>query len=295
MSSTQKIPSIAAKAISLHQKGITGKDVTVAILDSGLAKHPDININRILAFQDFIQLSDEPYDDYNHGTHVTGIIASSRIGIAPECNIIALKILDSKGHGSTDIFIEGIKWILYHQHAYNIQIVNISIGGNTSELKREKNRLNLWVNRMWENGIVVCCSAGNNGPTPNSISAPGNCERVITVGACDGKHFSSAGPICASVLKPELSAPGYHILSLKPNGGYSIKNGTSMSVPFISGACALLLQKYPTLTNEQIKYYLMHSASSMPGIPKNIQGVGMINLEKLLLLPSRHSSYTITS
>ncbi|MBQ4057969.1 MAG: S8 family peptidase [Lachnospiraceae bacterium] len=295
MSSTHKIPSISSKAIALHKKGITGKNVTIAILDSGLAKHPDIAPNRILAFRDFIQLSDEPYDDYNHGTHVTGIVASSRIGIAPECNIIALKILDSKGQGSTDIFIEAIKWILYHQHVYNIQIVNISIGGNTTELKRVKNRLNLWVNRMWENGIIVCCSAGNNGPTPNSISAPGNCKKVITVGACDGKHFSSAGPLSPSVMKPEISAPGYHILSLKPNIGYSIKNGTSMSVPFISGACALLLQKHPTLTNEQIKYYLIKSANSVPGIPRNIQGAGMVNLEKLLSLPSQYSSRTIIS
>lgn len=294
MSAAQKIPSIVSRAYLLHQKGITGKNVNVALLDSGLAKHSDINANRILTFQDFIHHSDKPYDDYNHGTHVTGILASSRIGIAPECNVIPLKILDSRGHGSTDIFIEAIKWILYHQHIYNVQIVNISIGGNTSELKREKNRLNLWVSRMWEKGIVVCCSAGNNGPTPDSISAPGNCENVITVGAYDGKHFSSAGPIHSAIMKPELSAPGYHILSLKPSGGYSIKNGTSMSVPFISGACALLLQKYPNLTNEQVKYYLMHSADNVPGIPQNIQGVGALNLEKLLSLPSHHDSYAIT-
>lgn len=289
MSYTHKIPFITAKVISLHRQGITGKNITVAILDSGLAKHPDINPNRILTFHDFINFSNIPYDDYNHGTHVTGIIASSRIGIAPECNIIPLKILDAKGHGSTEHFIEAIKWILYHQHQYSIQIVNISIGGNTPELKKENNRLNLWINRMWDNGIIVCCSAGNNGPAPNSIYAPGNCKKAITVGAYDGKHFSSAGPICPFVAKPEVSAPGYHILSLKPNGGYSTKNGTSMSVPFISGACALLLQKYPTLTNTQIKYYLIQSASSILGVPKNIQGAGMVNMERLLWLPSQHS------
>ena len=284
-----KIPSITAKVISLHRQGITGKNITVAILDSGLAKHPDINPNRILAFHDFINSSDIPYDDYSHGTHVTGIIASSRIGIAPECNIIPLKILDAKGHGSTDYFIEAIKWILYHQHQYNIQIANISVGGNASELKKEHNRLNLWINRMWDNGIIVCCSAGNNGPAPNSIYAPGNCKKVITVGAYDGKHFSSAGPIFPFVDKPEVSAPGYHILSLKPNSGYSTKNGTSMSVPFISGACALLLQKYPALTNTQTKYYLIQSASSIPGVPLNIQGAGMVNMDRLLWLPSQHS------
>ena len=289
MSTIQKIPSVIFKATSLHKQGITGKNITVAIIDSGFSRHPDIDSSRILTFQDFVSNQNSLYDDYSHGTHVAGIIASSQIGIAPQCNIIPLKILDYNGQGSMDTFIEAIKWIIYHQNIYNIQIVNISIGGNSPELKQKKNRLNLWVTRMWEQGITVCCSAGNNGPTPDSIAAPGNCEKVITVGAYDGKHFSSAGPRTPYISKPELSAPGYHILSLKPNGGYCIKNGTSMSVPFISGACALLLQKYPALTNTQTKYYLIQSASSIPGVPLNIQGAGMVNMERLLWLPSQHS------
>lgn len=295
MSAIHKIPSILSGADILHRQGITGKNVTIAILDSGLSYHPDINKNRILTFYDFTTYTKKLYDDYSHGTHVTGIIASSKIGIAPECNVIPLKILDAQGNGSTDIFIEAIKWILYRQHMYNIRIVNISIGGNTTELKRKKNRLNLWISRLWEAGLVVCCSAGNNGPSPNSIAAPGNCEKVITVGSYDGSHFSSAGPTRPYITKPELSAPGYHILSLKPGSGYCTKNGTSMSVPFISGASALLLQKYPHLTNEQVKSYLMSSATALPNLPYNIQGAGVVNLDKLITLPEKHPlPYTST-
>lgn len=285
MSAIQKIPSVVSGAISLHKQGITGKDITVAIIDSGFSPHPDIQPNRIIAFYDFVHHANRLYDDYSHGTHVAGILAASHLGIAPQCNILPLKILDSKGQGSADIFIDAIKWILYHQHTYQIRIVNISIGGNTSELKGTKNRINLWVSRMWDAGIVVCCSAGNNGPSPNSIAAPGNCADVITVGSYDGSHFSSAGPISPYVTKPEISAPGYHIVSLKPYGGYSIKNGTSMSVPFISGACALLLQKYPYLTNNAMKEYIINAASPLPNLPTNIQGAGALNLEKLLYLP----------
>lgn len=286
LSSSPKIPSIQSGAISLHQKGITGQGVTVAVLDSGLAKHSDISDTRILDFKDFVNDRNKPYDDFSHGTHVAGILASSRIGIAPRCNIIPLKILDERGNGSTDTFIEGIKWILYHQHLYHIRIINISIGGNTIELKRPKNRLNLWVSRLWDAGLIVCCSAGNNGPTPNSIFAPGNCEKVITVGAFDGKPFSSAGPARPYITKPEISAPGYHILSTQPNNRYDTKNGTSMSVPFISGACALLLQKFPYLSNDMVKKYLIQSATPIPHLPLNQQGAGMVNLNRLLTIPA---------
>lgn len=285
MSATHKIPSVISGATILHRQGITGKAITVAIIDSGLSHHPDIQSTRVVAFKDFIHHSNTLYDDYSHGTHVAGILASTHLGIAPQCNIIPLKVLDSKGQGSADTFIEAIKWILYNQHTYQIRIVNISIGGNTPELKKEKNRINLWVSRMWNAGIVVCCSAGNNGPTPNSIAAPGNCTEVITVGSYDGSDFSSAGPTAPYITKPEISAPGYHILSLKPYGGYCTKNGTSMSVPFISGACALLLQKYPYLSNNKIKDYIINAATPIPNLPRNIQGAGMLNLEKLLLLP----------
>lgn len=287
LSSNPKIPAIQSGANFLHQQGITGKNVTVALLDSGLAPHKDIDSRRILHFVDLIHNRKEIYDDYSHGTHVTGILASSRIGIAPKCNVLPIKILDSHGYGSMDTFIEGIKWILYHQAEYCIQIVNISIGGNTQELKSTKNRLNIWVSRMWDAGITVCCSAGNNGPKANSISAPGNCEKVITVGAYDGKPFSSAGPIRPYVDKPEVSAPGYRILSLQPNNHYGIKNGTSMSVPFISGACALLLQKYPYLSNNQIKSCLIQAAEPVKNLSLNQQGAGIVNFHHLLTAPIR--------
>ena len=131
--------------------------------------------------------------------------------------------------------------------------------------------------------MIVCCSAGNNGPVPGSVSAPGNCKEVITVGSYDGKHFSSAGPLLPYITKPELVAPGYHILSLKPFNGYTIKSGTSMSVPFISGMCALLLQIKPKLTNDQIKRRLMDSAYNVPFLPYNMQGAGIVDLNKLLI------------
>lgn len=303
MSASAKIPAKFFHAIPFHRQGITGKNVTVAVLDSGLAPHPDIHPSRILAFKDFTRESSPSvpyYDDFSHGTHVTGIIASEKLGIAPECSIVALKVLDRRGNGSSDIFINALKWLLEHQKTYNIRIVNISAGGSSTQLKNSS--LNLWVSALWNQGMTVCCSAGNNGPSPNSITAPGNCKKVITVGSSDGAYYSSAGPLLSSrteslsgrnrhsklydsdayITKPELAAPGTHILSLKPGSGYHIKSGTSMSVPFISGACALLCQVNPLLTNDQTKIRLMNAASPVPYLPVNIQGAGVVSLERLL-------------
>ncbi len=282
MSAASKIPALVSGAVSFHEQGITGKEVTIAIMDSGLAPHKEIENKRILTFEDFVSDRKILYDDYSHGTHVAGIAAAKKIGIAPDCNLVILKVLDNRGNSETDLLIHAIKWILSHHIMYNIRIVNISIGGNSEELRHENNRLNVWIKKLWDQDIIVCCSAGNNGPTPGSISAPGNCREVITVGSYDGQHFSSAGPLRPYITKPELVAPGYHILSLKPNEGYTVKSGTSMSVPFISGYCALLLQIRPHFSNDEVKMHLMDSAYNVPYLPYNMQGAGIVNLDRLL-------------
>lgn len=281
-----KTPCQLFHAISFHKQHITGANINVAVMDSGLAPHPDLSSNRILAFEDFTNKTFRPaasyYDDYSHGTHVTGILASEQIGIAPQCNIISLKVLDQHGNGSLENFIDAVKWILYHKHSYPIHIVNISIGSNHPDWTNEHSPLNDWVNALWEQGLIVCCSAGNQGPFPNSITAPGSCKKVITVGSSNGKHYSSSGIPKSHITKPELVAPGTNILSLKPGGGYHYKSGTSMSVPFVSGACALLLQCNPNLTNDQIKIRLMHACTPLSNLPRNMQGAGLLSLNRLL-------------
>ncbi len=280
MSAAPRIPAICSHAASFHKQGITGKHVTIAVMDSGLAPHNEIAPYRILHFHDFIAGHPKPYDDYSHGTHVTGIIGASSIGIAPECNLIPLKVLDRHGNCSIETFTHAIHWILSHQYEYNIRIVNMSVGGSPAALRQQQTLLNLWVTRLWKAGLVVCCSAGNNGPAPGTVTAPGNCADIITVGSCDGTGFSSISRTVP--YKPELCAPGVHILSLKPGGGYHIKNGTSMSTPFISGYCALLLQLYPSLTNTEVKQRLIHAATPVSGYPAAIQGFGSVSLEHLL-------------
>lgn len=118
----------------LHDKGIYGGGVGIAILDSGIAMHPDFT-NRIVAFKDFVNNKKEIYDDEGHGTHVAGIAAGDGImsggllkGVAPKAKIISLKVLDNKGIGKEDNVIEGIRWIIDNGRRFNIRVVNISFG-----------------------------------------------------------------------------------------------------------------------------------------------------------------------
>lgn len=282
MSASAKIPSKVAGAEYYHKLGITGKNITVAILDSGLAPHPDIQSKRILLTKDYVNQKTFLYDDCGHGTHVTGILASENIGIAPETKVIPIKILDKKGNGSIESFTESAKWILNYHRIYHIRIVNISVGTNKKEFQQENNIINHWVNKLWQDGLIICCSAGNNGPAPDSVTAPGNCKNIITVGSYDGKSFSSAGALTPLITKPEIVAPGYQILSTKPYHGYQIKNGTSMSVPFVSGAIALLLQLNPDLSNEEVKLHLMNTAKPLSRLPYNMQGAGALDLTHFL-------------
>ena len=117
-----------------HKWGLTGKGVNVAVLDTGIFRHPDFD-NRIIMFRDFVRGKQRLYDDNGHGTHVAGIIGGSGAasdgrfqGVAPECGIAALKVLDRKGNGSLKCVLSGLRWVLKYHRQFGIRIVNISVG-----------------------------------------------------------------------------------------------------------------------------------------------------------------------
>ena len=140
----------------------------------------------------------------------------------------------------------------------------------------------------WDAGIVVVAASGNKGPADKSITVPGSSRKVITVGAYDdcGKVcYSGRGPTRECICKPDLCAPGSGILSTAPLGAgrglvYQRKSGTSMAAPVVSGAAALLLEKYPDLTNVEVKIRMKESAEDL-GLPKNWQGWGRIHIGRL--------------
>ena len=283
---------------------IDGHGVTTAVLDTGISPHPDLK-GRIVAFGDMLYGKKRMYDDNSHGTHVAGIIAGSGglssglyAGIAPASQIVAVKVLDQKGEGKIRFLIEGIKAILRNRDKWQIRIVNISIGTLPHQGDEEEMELMRWVDRLWDEGLVVVTAAGNFGPRSGTVTLPGISKKVITVGASDdgnqkgrygkvGTNYSGRGPTSECVCKPDLVAPGSYIRSCngfsqkKNQKAYSVKSGTSMSAPVVSGAVALLLSKYPDMKNVEVKLRLLMSADDM-GKDPNIQGRGLLNIEKLL-------------
>lgn len=282
------------------QKGWTGKGVRVAVLDTGVAKHPDLK-NRMVCFRDFVNGSQTCYDDYGHGTHVSGILCGEGTlqkeyrGIAPGADLISLKVLDKNGNGKREQVIHGIQWVIHHCKDYGIRIMNISVG-SVREGNEQDQKLIESVEQAWDHNIVVVCAAGNLGPYPCTITAPGNSRKVITVGMSEDQHnwYSGCGPTYACVCKPDLVAPGNQIWSCNAfytgrsgTAGsrkfYCQKSGTSMATPMISGAIALLLEKEPWLTNVEVKMRLKESARDL-GMERNRQGWGQPDISKLLRL-----------
>ncbi len=279
--------------------GLTGRGVGVAVLDTGIYPHGDFG-RRITAFFDVLRHREEPYDDNGHGTHISAIIGGDGSasggryrGIAPGCSIISVKVLDSKGGGFASDVLTGLRWIRENRERFGIRVVNISVGSYSKRNMNENSVLVRGVDAAWDDGMVVVVAAGNNGPGPMTVTTPGISRKVITVGCSDdhkevnvmGRHmidYSGRGPTGACVCKPEIIAPGAGIVSCcNQPGRYSTKSGTSMSTPMVAGAIALLLEKYPEMSNRDVKLRLRERAVDM-GLPRNQQGWGMLDVRRLL-------------
>ncbi len=255
----------------MHRLGFTGRGVGVAILDTGISMHPDY-AERIRVFRDFCNGKHQPYDDNGHGSHIAGIIAGNgRMskgryrGVAPLASLIVLKVLDRTGNGNTKDVIEAMKWMIDNRERYQIRIANISVGMLPQSRSKERDQMLEWVDRMWDSGIFTVAAAGNGGPSYNSVTIPGASSTVLTVGSSDDRDqlvrrrglypgYSGMGPTDYCVCKPEILAPGTEIHSChSSNYGYTVKSGTSMATAVVSGACALVYDRYPYLTPAGLK------------------------------------------
>ena len=219
----------------LHDQGITGAGVTIAVLDTGYWGHNTLRYDtagrdRVLSVYNAItgeyESKRRSCDDSGHGTHVLSIIAATdqdefgdHFSIAPDVDVVAVKAFGEDGVGTYADVIYGLQWILDNREAYGIRVVNLSFSAEPQSYYWD-DPLNQAVMALWQNGIVVVASAGNRGPDAMTIGVPGNVPYVITVGAA-GDHqipvsdsndfvavFSSAGPTVEGFVKPELIAPG---------------------------------------------------------------------------------------
>lgn len=260
--------------------GLTGKEITVAVIDTGIYPHPDLTTpaNRIIGFKDFLNKKTLPYDDCGHGTHVAGIIAGNGTmsdgqykGIAPEANLVGIKVLDSAGGGRSSDVIAGIQWAVQNKTLYNIKVINLSLGAPATQ-SYTADPLSQAAEAAWNAGLVVAAAAGNSGPDARTINTPGINPHIITVGAVDDRgtidtkddviaDFSSRGPTIDGLTKPDLVAPGVNITSLAADTSYlPKKNSGSRGKP--GKALQAITQSKPQQTTI-FDYYVTMSGTSM--------------------------------
>nr|WP_285554445.1 S8 family serine peptidase [Streptomyces hygroscopicus] len=268
--------------------GLTGKGVTVAVLDSGAdLTHPDL-ADRVSRSRSFVD-GEEVADRYGHGTHVTSTVGGSGAasdgrekGVAPDATLAVGKVLSDQGSGSESQIIAGMEWAARDVHA---RIVSMSLGSaepsdGTDPMAQAVDSLSR------ETGALFVVAAGNTG-APSSISSPGAADAALTVGAVDSAdrpaYFTSAGPRPGdNALKPDLSAPGVDILAARSqlvggSGYYTTMSGTSMATPHVAGVAALLAQEHPDWTGAQLKDALMSTSRQLDASAYTV-GAGRVSV-----------------
>lgn len=235
-------------------KETMGAGINIAILDTGIDfDHQDLK-DRVKGGINFTSSNPKDYmDRKGHGTHCAGIIAASLnnngiVGVAPEANLFAVKILGDDGAGSLDWIIKGIEWCINN----DIHIISMSLGTNVHH-----EALYNAIKRAYDKGVILVAASGNDGDggKTQTIDYPGFYQEVIAVSAIDANEvigdFSSTG---SNVV---ISAAGVDVLSTYPGNKYAKLSGTSMACPHISGAIALMLAKSKIrlgrmLTNQEV-------------------------------------------
>jgi serine protease AprX len=233
-------------------------------------------------------------------------------GMAPDARIVSLKVGVADGGADVSQVIAAINWVIQHRYdnGLDIRVINISYGTN-SEQSYKVDPLSFAVEQAWKKGIVVVAAAGNSG-YQRGKKAPGLADPaydpfVIGVGGVDVNgtadphddvmgSYSASSAGCGSCKKPDFVAVGSHLQGLRvPNGfvdldhpegrlgtRYFRGSGTSEAAAITSGAIALILDKYPDLSPDQVKRFIASNAQKVPGADSEAQGSGEINLAVLL-------------
>ncbi|HCT85732.1 MAG TPA: peptidase S8, partial [Candidatus Margulisbacteria bacterium] len=272
------------------EKTFGGKGVNVAVLDTGVIKHKDLegNIKECKDFSSAKPLVDGKCEDKNgHGTHIAGIIAANGgtdedgiWGVAPEASVYVFKVCTNLGTCWADDVAIAIRTAVDD----GAQIINISLGSDT-----ESSLVTDAIKYAVDKNVLVVAAAGNDGSYPGSIDYPASYVDVVSVGAVD---FNMSVPDWAarglneetkSFIREtrdiDFAAPGVNVESTWKDGGYVILSGTSTSAAHISGLAAKLWQKDDKNPMETTRLILKKfSQDILPAGDDNISGWGLPKL-----------------
>ena len=227
-----------------------GRGVTVAVIDTGVNEHGDLE-GRVIDGSNYVTPGTPPRDDHGHGTHCAGSVAGdgkmgTKTGVAPQAKIVSIKVLGKSGGGKWDKLWKAIEETIDRK----VRVLSMSLGGNPND-QEIRDRLRRACKTAIAAGIVPVIAAGNSGPSKETVGSPGDVPEVITVGATDSKdkiaYFSSRGPVKwdgKELTKPDVCAPGVNINSCShTSNGYTKKSGTSMATPHVAGVVAPYAQR----------------------------------------------------
>lgn len=264
-----------------------GEGVKVAVLDTGVdIDHPDLAQNVLPGFN-FISPGSQPWDDNQHGTHVSGIIAAANneigmVGVAPEAKIVPVKVLNRAGNGNLVDVSKGIRWAVDEGKA---DLICMSLG-SPNPVQEVRKAIQYALSKK----VVCFIAAGNSGVT-KEVFYPANYPEAIAIGSIDESLARSGFSNTGSNL--DFMAPGGRIFSTVPNNWYAVLSGTSMAAPFAAGVAALVLS-YVRNNNVGLKlesnedYINVFKEHTVPVTNKDLkdkafyQGFGILDPKKVL-------------
>jgi len=310
-------------ALDAYRMGFTGKGVGVALIDTGVTRVPGLDTGNVVNGPDLSFDSQDPatahVDGFGHGTHLASIIAGRTAvgtpasytdptrftGVAPDANLVNVKVGSANGDVDVSQVIAAIDWVVQHRkdEALNIRVINLSYGTDSVQ-DSMVDPLAYAVEQAWRNGIVVVVAGGNEGDTTSNLANPASDPHVLAVGAMD----SAGTPTTADDTVPswstdgtaerhvDVTAPGVSVLGLRsPGSAADTQNpgarvgsqflrgsGTSQAAAVVSGEAALLLQAKPDLTPDQVKQILMGAATGLNNVSALMEGAGTTDLRKAL-------------
>src|SRR5215211_475437 len=300
--------------------GYTGRGVDVAVIDSGVTPVAGLEgAEKVVHGPDLSLESQAPnltrLDTFGHGTFMSGLIAArgdGYRGMAPAARLISLKVASADGGADISQVIAAIDWVVQHAHdpGLNIRVLNLSYGTNSRQ-SYLVDPLAYAAEQAWKQGIVVVAAAGNSGYQRGNgvhgLADPAYDPYLLAVGASDSMgtldrrddvvgDYSAGTLNCPTCRRPDLVAPGSHLQGLcVPNSFIDTRHsdarigdryfrgtGTSQAAAIVSGAVALVLEKYPSLSPDLVKRYLEHHATKLRGVGPQVQGAGLIDLASML-------------